>query len=497
MLFKVLLVNPPRTTKALGLEEDKLGLLYLASMLKTNNIDAAVYDAQIENNSMDELKDIIKKYGPSMVGITTTTPTRFDAFKTARMVKHIDRNITVAAGGAHVSAVPEDTLKNIKTIDLVVTGESEYSFLEACQAISERGQAKDVKGVAFRDNGAVRINQPRGPIQDLEKLPYPARELLPRYRNRDQSQYFHPLELPDGEVVRMPNPTILTARGCPFNCLFCAATEFWGKRVRQRNSQQVVEEIKYIKENFAVDRFRFCDDTFNISKKRVMDICSLMKSSKLDMEWHCHLRADNVDKEMLELMKEAGCFIISLGVESGSQAVLDTVIGKNIRLEKVTQIIRWCDDLGIKRSCNFIYSLPGETRADVEKTIGFMRRLGGRQPFGPTMILPGTRIEKIARSQKVLPENFTWSKITYYKYYDPTSRSFTPIYVEKLTWGEILDIFYKYIGHQGKMRTRNYFFRLVKQIVQIRSLVELRIMLGNGLFLIGVLLKNMRRGNRN
>ncbi len=496
-MLKVLLVNPPRSAKVLGLEEDKLGILYLASVLLANSIDAAVYDAQVENNSLNELKDLIKSYRPSIVGITTTTPTRFDAFRTAKMIKQLNREITVVAGGPHVSAVPEDTLKYIKDIDLVVTGEGEYTFLEACKAIDSSGDFDDIKSVAFRTDGTVRINPPREYIQDLGALPYPARELLSRYKNKDKSQYYHSVEPPSGDMIKMPNTSILTARGCPFDCLFCAATEFWGKRVRKRSAEDVVNEIKHVKKAFGVDGFRFCDDTFNISKKRVIDICNLMLSDKLNMRWHCHLRADNVDREMLELMKQAGCFFISLGVESGSQAILDNVISKDIKLEKVSQIVNWCDDLKITRSCNFIYSLPGERREDVKKTIDFMAKLGGRQPFSPTIILPGTRIEKIAVSKGILPEKFIWSKVSYYKYFDPTSRNFTPIYVEKLTWTEILDIFYKYIRHQSKVRTKNYVFRLIRQIIQIKSLVELRILINNGFYLTKVFLKNIILGKKN
>jgi len=488
--MKVLLVNPPRTTKVSGMGEDKLGLLYIASVVRDKGIDVRMYDSQAEHNSFRELKDILKEYKPDIVGITIATPTRFDCFRSARMVKSINRNTLVVAGGPHLSTTSLDTLENIKDIDIAVMGEGEYTFLELCETILRGGSLDKIEGIAFRKGRDVIINPRRSRIDSLDSLPFPARDFMSRYRTKDKSRYYYDIQMPDGEIVKMSNTSIITGRGCPFNCLFCAAPEIWGRKTKLRSLENVISEIKHLKEAYNVTGFRFCDDTFNISKKRVIDICNLILKERLSITWHCHLRADNVDKETVKLMKEAGCYIVSLGVESGSQSILDNVIDKRIKLEKVKEVIKWCDELNIKRSCNFIYSLPGETREDVNKTLAFMEELGGKQPFGPTIILPGSRIESIAKSKGILPKDFSWAKVTKYKYYDPTANSFVPIYVDTLSWDEILGIFYKYIRRQSKERTKNYLFRVIYRLLQIRSLTELTLVLKNYFTFLRIFVKN-------
>jgi len=479
------------------MEEDKLGLLYIAAVLRSNNIDVKMYDSQIENNSFNELRDLLREYKPDIIGIAVSTPTRFDAFKTARLAKNINRKILVVAGGPHISAVPRDTLENINDIDVAVMGEGELTFLELCDVFSKKGDFGNVKGIAFRREKDVIINAKRQRINDLDRLPFPARDLLRRYREKDRGKYYQISEMPDGEMLKIPNASVITGRGCPFNCLFCAAPELWEKNVKLRSLESVISEIKHLREAYGVDMLRFCDDTFNINKKRVSDICNLLLKENLKIKWHCHLRADKVDKETLSLMREAGCFIVSLGVESGSQAVLDNVIDKRITLDKVKEVVKWCDDLGIKRSCNFIYSLPGETRDDVNKTLMFMEELGGKQPFGPTIILPGSRIEKIARSNGLLPKNFSWAKASPYKYYDPTSNSFLPIFVDKLSWEEILDIFYKHITRQSTVRTKNYVFRIIYRLFQVKSLGELKFLLWNYFGFLKIFIRNVLKKSLN
>ncbi|OGW74691.1 MAG: hypothetical protein A2Z72_05460 [Omnitrophica bacterium RBG_13_46_9] len=494
--MRVLLIDPPRSTKALGLGEDKLGLLYMAAILREKNIDVRVYDAHIENNPFKDLKSLLKKYKPTIVGISIYTPTRFDAFKAAKLVKHADKETLVVAGGPHVSSAPRDTLENIKEIDIIVVGEGERVFLEICNSVAEKKSFEGIKSIALRKEGDILINARCEPIKNLDSLPFPARDLLRKYKHKEKSKYHFNMQMPDREIIKLSSTCIITARGCPFNCLFCAVPELWGRNVRLRSPENVISEIKHLKEAFDVDSFQIVDDTFNISRKRVFDICSVILKERLKVKWHCHMRVDNVDREMLVIMKEAGCFITYIGIESGSQKILDQVIGKKITLDKVRKVIGWCDELGIKRSCNFIYSLPGETREDVAQTIALMKELGGKQPFGPTMILPGSRIEKIAKEKGIMPKDFSWSRISPYKYYDPTSNSFLPIFVENLTWNEILDIFYKHITWQSTMRTKNYIFRILYRLLQIRSFTEAKLIFYNYFNFLRVFFRNLKKQKR-
>ena len=470
--MRALLVYPPRSTNVLGMGEDKLGLLYMAAVLRNNGIDVRVYD-EGERNSFKGLKALLKEYRPTIVGISISTPNRFDGFKTARFIKQFDRKTVVIAGGPHVSAVPRDTLENIKDIDAVVMGEGEDTLLELCKI------GVDIRGVAFRREGKIFINPPRENIRDLNNIPFPARDLLQRYKNKEKSKYYVNIKIPDNGIVKYFYPAITTGRGCPFNCVFCAVPEIWGRNVRFRSVEDVIAEIRHLKETFDVEGFQICDDTFNVTRKRVFDICNLILKEKLKVKWHSHIRVDNVDKEMLSLMKEAGCYMTSIGVESGSQRIIDEVIEKRITLDKVKKVVKWCDEVGIIRSCNFIYSLPEETREDIDKTMELMKELGGKQLFGPTIILPASRIEKIAKEKHILPDNFSWAKKSPYRYYDPTSNSRLPVFVDKLSWKEILDIFYTHITRQSTVRTKNYISRIVNQLFQIRSFADLKFLLRN------------------
>ncbi|NQS89476.1 radical SAM protein [Patescibacteria group bacterium] len=488
-MIKVLLVYPPRLAGG-RLEEDKLGLLYMAAFLRLNNVDVAVYDSQLEQNSFRELIRLLKRYKPDIIGVSVSTQIRSDAFKTAEIAKKINRNILVVAGGPHVTAAAIDTLKYIKAIDIGVVGEGEYTFLEICNSFANKTDFAKIKGIAFRGKEGVIVNPKRERINNLDTLPFPARDLLQKYNKKERDRYQSDIEMPDGTIIKVPNAAIITGRGCPFNCLFCAAPEIWGKVVKLRSLENVIAEIKHLREEFGVNSFRFCDDTLNVTKKRTLDLCNLIIKEKLDVKWQCNIRVDNVNREILRIMKEAGCYIVSMGVESGSQRVLENVIDKGITLEKVREVVRWCDEFGIKRNCNFMYSHPDETREDLKKTQEFMKELGGRQPFGPTIILPGSRIEKIAKEKNILPKDFSWAKMSPYKYYDPTSNSFVPIFVDKLSWQEILDIFYKHISTQSVTRTRNYIYHVIDRIFRCRSLAEAKIILWNYLVLLKVFIRN-------
>jgi len=484
--MKVLLIYPPRSTKVLGMAEDKLGLLYMAAVLRQNGVDTRIYD-ECEHSTFKGLAHAIREYKPTIVGISISTPNRFDGFKTAKLAKGINKKTLVIAGGPHISSAAVDTLENVKEIDVAAIGEGENTLLDICKI------GPDVRGVALKKNGRIVVNPPRERIEDLNGIPFPARDLLRRYKEKNIDKYHFNLDMPDESLAEYYSTTLITTRGCPFNCTFCAAPEIWGKGVRLRSAENVIAELMHLKEAFNVDHFRFCDDTFNINKERVFKICNLILKEKASVKWHCHLRADNVDKEMLSIMKEAGCYMISFGIESGSQYVLDNIIEKRINLARARKILKWCDEVGIKRTCNFIYSLPDESREDVEKTLDFMKEIGGTQAFGPTIILPGSRIEKIAKKKGLFPANFSWAKITPYKYHDPTSNSFLPIFVDKLSWEEILGIFYGYVISQSKTRTRNYIFRIIYRLFQIRSIAEFKFVIKNYFEFLKILLKPRER----
>jgi len=391
----ITLVNPLSSTEVISKIDFKtppIGLAYLASMLRENGYKVRIVDNVVEKLSLDEL---VKKIKDSVVvGITTTTPTFNTALKYAKKIKSTLENVFVILGGIHVSFMPYSALKH-EFVDAVCIGEGEYTLLEAVERLDRGKSLEGVRGLMYKEDGRIIDNGRRDFIKNLDELPFPAYDLLPleKYSILGQKLEHFPL---------------MSSRGCPFGCRYCASSRFMGRMFRARSAENVADEIEWLNDKFGAKYVAFGDDTFTLSKKRVLEFCREIRERGLDVEWSCSSRVDTIDGETIREMKRAGCNCIYYGVESANPQILNNFYRKRIKLEQVVDAVKKTKENEILTVCSFIIGAPMETREDMMRTLKFSIKLD--PDYAQYSILtpyPGTEIyEEAARKGWLLTENF-------------------------------------------------------------------------------------------
>lgn len=364
-MLDILLVNPniSRISDSGEGVLPPLGLCYVSAYLKQQGLRCEVLDANALDLGDQELLDAIKQKQPQLVGFTATTPMITEVGRLAALLKSEYPELLIIVGGPHVTVLPELTLKRYPGVDLVVRGEGEITTYELITHIKNQGRQdlSSLKGITYRDSqGQIISALPQPPLTDLDALPLPDRSDLPNHKYRPSIKWFN----------RVPFATIMTSRGCPNDCIFCASKLILGRAVRFRSPENVLKEIIELVETYGVKEIMFYDDTFTINKERISVLCDLIIAKGLDISWGCLSRVDRIDPELLKKMKQAGCHIMSYGVESGSAEMLKA-IRKNISLEQVRLGIKATNEVGIDCSASFVFGVPGETVESMKKTIDF------------------------------------------------------------------------------------------------------------------------------
>lgn len=391
--MKVLLIFPPNinviepfrsmkvipTRLALGFP---LGLGYLAAVLEQNKIEVSLFDCCFVDVPMDLIKKRIEEFHPDVVGICTYTSVAKTAVKIAEVTKEIDKDIIVVAGGPHATYEYENLLRNYP-IDFVVLGEGELTFLELLKSLQSREKDfHSVKGISYLEENKIVITDKRPLIEDLDALPFPARHLV------DFDKYIR--------MDILPNmATIFSSRGCSHRCAFCSSGHFFGKW-RPRSPENVIEEIKYlIRQYNKIQSLYFYDDNFTYNKERVMKLCDLFIKNGLNkFMWACMARVDQVDLEMLKMMKKAGCEKISYGIESGSAEILKN-IHKAISFEEAKIAIKWTNEARIKSLGFFMIGNPGETTDTINESVRFAKKLAVTSTLWIiAQVYPGTELAR-------------------------------------------------------------------------------------------------------
>lgn len=391
--MKVLLINPnsKSQSKYAGVETQPLGLAYIAAVLENNGYDVDIIDAFTLGLGDEEVKKLVRGKQPDLVGITALTPTIRAAYRTANLVREVS-DAFICIGGPHVSFLPEQSLKECESLDAVVIGEGEYTMLDLVKNFGNNENLENVRGIFFKKGTRIIRNPPREPIENLDVLPFPARHLLP--------------------AERYGFLTIISSRGCPFSCVYCASSAFMGRRVRMRGVENVVEEIEQIVAQYPKKEIAFMDDIFTLNKQRVEKFCEELKKRGIDIIWGCSSRVDTITKSLLSKMKASGCKMIYYGVESASQELLDNFYHKRIKLEQVRKAVEWTKEAGIKCMCSFILGAPQESREDMRLTIKFARELDpDLAQFSILTPFPGTKLFNYA-SEKDLLLTYDWSEYT-------------------------------------------------------------------------------------
>ncbi|HLN45187.1 MAG TPA: radical SAM protein [Candidatus Sulfotelmatobacter sp.] len=385
--MKILLVNPPQTFypgSDLPAGNLPLGLMYIAAVLekaghKTEILDAFMTDVSVRKfgdtaeigMTYEKITSEIRQRSPDIVGISNpfTCQTQHAA-KVADIVKEIDQTIPTIVGGPHVSAVPEEFLTQAENVDVAVLGEGEYSMRDIVYAYEGKREIADVQGIVYRKDDAL-IRTPNRPfLENLDELPFPAYHLV------DMEKYLNPEKI-EYRSFKDRSISMITSRGCPFNCSFCAVHLHMGKAFRAHSVEYVVNHIEHVVNEYNVKTIFFEDDNMTFDIERFAAICDGILNRPIKFKWETPngIRADYLNLELLKKMKKSGCQSVFFGVESGDQHVLDDIISKSLDLKAVINVAKMCRDIRLNTAAFYIIGFPGERKEDMMKTVDFALKL--------------------------------------------------------------------------------------------------------------------------
>ena len=407
--MRVLLVNPDyeierymgRHFGRMGWVMPPMGLLYLAAQLEAEGVEVAVYDAQVDERSLDEA---LGGFEPAIVGITCATALVGSTLEAARIAKERLPGVTVVVGGVHPTVRPDDLLGGPE-VDIAVRGEGLHTIVEIARAVASgaRQELEDIRGISFRRDGEP-VHNPSRPLEpDVDAFPFPARHLVPMEIYRMS---------PDLSI-RPPMDIVFGAYGCPYDCVFCAAQSVMGGSFRARSLDNIFAEIDRVVREQNPRTLLMGDDNFVLSKERTLDFCDRYRARGYHetLPWQVATRVDSVDGEILRAMAQAGCYLVSFGIESGVGRLLDTV-EKGAEVGQAETAVRLAKEAGLIVRATFILGLPGETVADSEATIRFSRKLPLDQVrFALATPFPGTKLWEIAMAEGSV-ETDDWMRLS-------------------------------------------------------------------------------------
>jgi len=398
--MKILMLNPPFHKRYSRQSRSpcvtKGGTFYYPYFLAyaTGVLDEEFDVKLIDAVASDLLRsDIVKRaldFSPELVVIDTSTPSIKNDVLVADEIKNVLPDAHINLVGTHPSALPNKTLLMSKSIDSVCRGEYERTVLDLARTLKADDTLMGVDGLSFKINGEVINNRERALIKNLDEIPF-ASSVYKRHLNiRD---YFY-------ASLRYPQITILTARGCPYNCSFCNAP--FKNSYRSRSIENVVDELKYIqKELPEVKEVMFEDETFPANQKRTIELCQLMISEGIKLKWSCNARV-NTKPVTLQIMKKSGCRLLCVGFESPTQTALDGV-GKKTTKETQLNFMGNARSAGLLVNGCFILGLPNDTKESIKDTINFAKKLGpDTAQFYPLMVYPGTASYEWAKKKGYL-----------------------------------------------------------------------------------------------
>lgn len=402
--FKVVLISPPLSVvrqagslKDLANVLPTMGIGYIAAVLEREGIGVNIFDYIGEPKTLDGILKDVTGARPDLIGITATILTINTVHELAREIRSALPEVPLVIGGAQLCSAPEKTMAD-GPYDIGVIGEGEDTMLELVNAIMAGSRDLGaIKGLVFRDGGRLRFNAPRPYIEDLDKLPFPARHLYPgldKYRPVPAS------------YIKKPVGLMISSRGCPYQCIFCDRQVF-GNKFRAHSPRYVVDEMENVIKVHGAREIRFMDDTFTLDIKRVDAICDEIFRRKIRVPWTCLTRVNTVNLDILKKMKRAGCWQVIYGIEAGDQRMLD-IIRKGVTVEQNETGIRLAKKAGLNVRATFVFGLPGETLETIRKTVDFAKRMDlDVVNFFTVILFPGNELYSMARKEgKILHENY-------------------------------------------------------------------------------------------
>jgi anaerobic magnesium-protoporphyrin IX monomethyl ester cyclase len=394
-----LLIYPPMTygTKP-KYALPQLGLMYIASYLKKQGVSVNVMDAEGEGLSLKSLLNRIKNKQPKLLGLYVMTPQIPVVSAIIAAVKKEFPDLNLVIGGPHISATMLELLKLNPLVDYAIYGEGEKAFLNLFNTLKLKKDIKTVENLIYKDpkhKNKYIINPKTKLITNLDELPFPDLRLVQNYRGINYKVPYlnYPLAI-----------SMIATRGCPYRCTFCDQHITHGRVARIRSVENVISEIKFNMKLFKAKGFIFKDSTFSLDKDWAKEFCSRIIKNKIKIKWVCNTRVDKLDEKLLRLMKKSGCELISFGVESGNQEILNT-LKKGTTLPMIRKTFKLCKKVGIKTHGSFMIGNPGETLRTAERTIRFAQILDPEFVcFSVTTLYPGTEIYDYAVNKGLLKD---------------------------------------------------------------------------------------------
>jgi anaerobic magnesium-protoporphyrin IX monomethyl ester cyclase len=405
--MRVLLTLPPdvhrlEVYRIAGMKAPPLGLAWIAAVLEREGHKVKIIDSPTIEIGLEDWLREVKSFDPDIVGVSMLTPTAPKGYMAIKRLKEEMPDVITVAGGPHPTAMWKEAIAN--GFDIVVFREGEYTTRDLVATLEERGYdpeaLREVAGIAFRDprEGRIVVTKPRPLISNLDELPWPARHLLPM----DKYRLFN-------KPIQVAH--VMASRGCPYGCIYCSTSYFWGRRIRFRSAKDVADEVEYLYNKYKAKYVVFSDDELVINKKFVRDWVKEIKERGLDIEFACGARVDHVNKEFMKFLYDNGCAILYFGVESASQETIDK-IGKRIKVEQAVRVFRWKKELGGHAMGSFILGFPWETIDDMKKTVEFAIKLDpDYAQFTALTPYPGTPLFEYAKKHNLI-EDWNWEHWT-------------------------------------------------------------------------------------
>ncbi|HAD81450.1 MAG: hypothetical protein A2509_00255 [Candidatus Edwardsbacteria bacterium RIFOXYD12_FULL_50_11] len=402
--MKVFLVNPPEYLGVAQVREGRcmqragawtsvwppLSLALTAAVLRRAGHQVLLHDCIVENISREKLAQIARGFKPEWCIFNSATPSIAGDMETVDALKNALPACRMAVLGIHPTALPEETFALSRHLEVIIMGEPEQTALELISA----ADLGSVAGISYRAAGMIKHNPPRPAIEELDRLPFPAWDLI----RRD----LYKLPLSD-----QPFLLLATNRGCPFHCRFCADHVYYGRRLRKFSAKRIVDEIEHDIKEIGVKEFLFWAESFTLDRQHALAVAREIISRKLDIGWVCNSRVDQVDREMLEAFKRAGCWMIGYGVESGSQRVLD-LMNKGTTLEQTRAAVAAAQAAGLQVTAHVMIGYPGETSKEIEQTIALVKELRfDFAQFYAAVPFPGSELYAEARDKGMI-ESGDW-----------------------------------------------------------------------------------------
>lgn len=363
-----------------------VSLATMAAILENEGFKVKLDDCIVNEVGFSQLQRKLRRFKPDLVVINTATPSITSDLKVTALAKQTNKKCKTVAFGIHVTALPETSLKMEPDLDCVIRGEPEITLKEIALAIERKKGLKEIQGISYKKGKKIIHNPSRPPLENLDELPFPA------WQHIRIERHLMPFK-------NVPFLLIVTSRGCPYQCKFCADKTFYGRKLRLRSPKRIVEEMEWVGKEFGVKDFLFWSESFTINPQFAEKVVDEIIRRRLKIHWVCNSRVDSVNYPLLKKFAQAGCWMIGYGVESGEQKVLD-MMNKGTTLAQTRKSVRDAHKAGLEVTGHCIIGYPRETKKTIEKTIKFAKELDlDFAQFYCAVPFPGSELFEMAKKR--------------------------------------------------------------------------------------------------